>query len=655
MPVPSQVFRCERCASEVVFDPELFPSLCGFCGAKGLTHLTQPAPEPPPQFYVPFTLDGETARRRFLDWLGSGLWYPREVVRQVQDGEFVGLYVPTYQFTCHVRTEVEEPRTEGSSSQGSRGEKTPGAHPSFLSEEGTRSGYYNERISSSRGLAQEDVQQLLPYNYRLMRPFADDAMREVKRERVGFDEDHCWEVALKNIRRAERLAFRGSGGERARLTVDCLERKSHLILIPVWMLGYGYQGRYFRALMNGQTGKVSEIRQLVPSKVTLVAASVGVTLLCGMVFLLSADSGEPGGDLPRATTPDANPLPVHLRVRPNMTFAGYRQLDLSPGNVTEQLVKRSFAAGDTDISESLQQARDMAEKGNRAQAEDLLRRLSQEASQDPGRKSDAARLRLELAAILLGGDKLEQAVEEAGAVLQASPKNARAFQVLGEAQLRLGRFAEAAAAFRGAYDEEASNAFLVLTAGHLFRLLLQDVEKARQCYRDFLKEPEAAPGAKFVGLLLAELEGKTDPYLADVVTLRSGEELRGEVLSRDQGLLRLRVRSGSWSKEVEHPLAEVAREEKGEGEFKLEMDRVLRLHDEAFVKGKGLVPTADYLALARACLAHEADSVRANASFFAELALLADPKDKEATALLENQGYMLVHNRLLRRRGPDAR
>lgn len=652
-----KTFRCARCSVELVFDPDLQPAGCDFCGNKSLALLEAPPAEPAPQFVIPFTIDAEGARRRFLDWIGSGLWYPREILRQFHEAEFVGVYLPTYQFTCRVRTEVDTQAEEGPSTPGTHGDTGPAARPAWLSQEGSHAGYYNERISASRGLTRDEVQRLLPYNYRSMRPFVGDTIAGMKRERAGHDEEHCWEVALKNIGQMEKAAMRAAGGGRKKLTLDCLEKKTYLILVPVWVLGYTWQGRYYRALMNGQSGRVCEIRQLAPLKVGVCVACGAASLLSGLVLLLSTDGEESAGAAarPAARAAHESAVPVWLRLHPNMTFAGYRGAEVAAGDATERIVKQSWAGSRNDLSETLQQARDIARAGNVVQAEELLLRVVQGLEAEPARRPDAARLRVELGQILLHAGQAGRAAQEAETVLKDAPKDAHALALLGCARAHEGRFADAAAAWRSAYDEDSSDLFFLLAAGHLHRLMLKDPEAAKKCYRDFLEEPDGAPAAKLIGLVLKEMEGKTDDLAADVVTLKNGGVVKGEIVSKAGGVVRVRLRDQGGAREGVYPLAEVASIGRGPSDVKVDLDGVLAAYDEVFVKGQGDPAAAEYVGLARQAAGHAADYVQALAPFFALLALLADPQNADARALLTSQGYSVSHTRLVKRPTGEAK
>ncbi|MBI5368035.1 MAG: hypothetical protein HZA54_13425 [Planctomycetes bacterium] len=713
MPAGPKVFRCARCEAETVFDPEQQRLACDFCGHKPLTLLGERggggdgggggggsgagvagaaagevaaggrAAEVIPEFAIPFAVDAEGARRRFLEWLGTSLWYPRSIVRQFHEGEFVAIWVPTYQFTCNVRTEwAPEPKgADGPSTPGSRGAGSPGsdsnvgARPSFLSQEGSHAGYYNERISASRGLKREEVQQLLPYNYREMRPFAGDALSDVKRECATYSEGHCWEVALKNILRSEKSALKTvSGGALSKhLRLETMDRKTFLILVPVWVLGYTYEGRYYRALVNGQSGKVCEVRQLAPGKVGLVVSCVAASLVSGLLLLLSLDTsalegggggagGSSGGGRGAGATVGGGAgggasadsgVPVYLRLQPNMTFAGFRGSEGEAGNLTEQIVKQAWQGSRSDLSDTLQQAREIAQAGNPGQAEELLRRVLKQVEERPAHEADAARLRLELGAVLLRAGAAEKAAAEADAILREMPEEPRALALRGAALLRRGDFVGAATAWRGAYEVDSSNAFLLLAAGHLWRLWVGDLKQAQECYRDFLEEPEAAPASRLVGFLLRSLEGKAGTeYTADVVRLVGGGVARGELVGNDAAGVRLRVSaegSAGGVREVHYPAAEVVGVEKGESELKLEFDKLLKLWDEALRRAAGELGAADLMGLARYCEGRPAAAVQEAAVLFALLAVLADPACAEGRTLIGAKGYVLSNTRLVKK------
>ena len=61
------------------------------------------------------------------------------------------------------------------------------------------------------------------------------------------------------------------------------------ILLPVWLAAYKYNGKSYRFVVNGQSGRVQGDR---PWSVWKIAAAVILALIAAAVLLLATDSGN---------------------------------------------------------------------------------------------------------------------------------------------------------------------------------------------------------------------------------------------------------------------------------------------------------------------------------------------------------------------------
>ena len=91
-------------------------------------------------------------------------------------------------------------------------------------------------------------------------------------------------------REIRALVHRDIGGDEQRInalntTLSALTFKH--VLLPVWLAAYKYQGKTYRFVVNGQTGKVKGERPWSKAKIAL-AVLAGVVIIVGGVLIAQA-------------------------------------------------------------------------------------------------------------------------------------------------------------------------------------------------------------------------------------------------------------------------------------------------------------------------------------------------------------------------------
>ena len=92
------------------------------------------------------------------------------------------------------------------------------------------------------------------------------------------------------FRRREQAAIAAflPGDTHSRLQVDTHFSKvnSDLILVPIYLRSYRYKGKLYRALINGQTGKIAGQKPLSPTRIA--GAIVILILLLFLIYLIGS-------------------------------------------------------------------------------------------------------------------------------------------------------------------------------------------------------------------------------------------------------------------------------------------------------------------------------------------------------------------------------
>lgn len=292
-------FRCETCGAEVTLDPQHRSYVCAFCESTYVVEL--PAGDTgrqPPEFVIGFAISPEQVRQRFQAWLASGWFHPGDLKRAQITDKLTGVYLPFWSFSMLAQskwrakigeywyrtetyTTIENGKTVTKTRRVQETEWWPlqGRHHQYYS------GYL---VSGSRGLKQEDAERIKPFFLPALKRYQPFYLAGWMCEEYSVDRATALKICQQEFLRAEQqniAAFMpGDTHRELQVKTDFSHVNSDLILLPVYLLRYQHQGKSYRFLVNGQTGKVSGQKPYSKTKIGGVVG--GGLLFLGLVLLL---------------------------------------------------------------------------------------------------------------------------------------------------------------------------------------------------------------------------------------------------------------------------------------------------------------------------------------------------------------------------------
>ncbi|HXE73269.1 MAG TPA: zinc ribbon domain-containing protein [Candidatus Nitrosotenuis sp.] len=312
----TRTFQCGQCGASTTLPQGQTSGKCAFCGSNV---VAERAPNPDlitPESLIPFKIPKEEAVKRFRQWL-SGLWFrPNNLKHMAQVADIQGVYTPFWTFDARASTrwsaesgyhyyETEEyTDTDGTRRtrqvQKTRWEPSSGFH---------QAAYDDILICASRGLSEGLVRQLEPYDTRGgLVAYQPAYLAGWQAEEYALGPREAWQKGQEEFERLEYQACSAQvpGDTHRNLNISMrLEGVTWKhCLLPLWIAAYRYQGKPYRFMVNGQTGKVSGEAPLSWWKVLgcalllaallllLVALGGGLALLTGGGTSLVP--GEPG-------------------------------------------------------------------------------------------------------------------------------------------------------------------------------------------------------------------------------------------------------------------------------------------------------------------------------------------------------------------------
>lgn len=310
-----RTLSCPNCGAKIEQDSTRHASTCPFCATPvvtdtGATRLIKP------QAVLPFVLTEAQARAALEDWL-RGLWFaPNGLVQYARRGRRMqGVYSPFWTFDAdtHTRyhgqrgdyyydtiyvTQVVDGRPRQVAQQVRRTRWTPRSGQvarAFDDVLVLASASLPRRFTDA--LAPWELSHLTPYDPRYLSGFSAEGYTVPLAEGHQIARQEMAAVIAVDIRR-------DIGGDEQRIasaeTRHEAETFKH-VLLPIWLAAYKYNGRSYRFVVNGQSGRVQGDR---PWSVWKIALAVLAALLAGAMLMLLS---EGGGSFDLGAAPAAAP------------------------------------------------------------------------------------------------------------------------------------------------------------------------------------------------------------------------------------------------------------------------------------------------------------------------------------------------------------
>ncbi len=295
-PRQANFFRCQQCGSEVSVDPDQRSYLCPFCDSSYVVEFS-PATSgrQAPEFVIGFGVSVEDAQARFREWLASSGWFrPGDLRQAAVIDRLRGVYLPFWTFSMRAESDWSARigeywyRTETYTELDTKGQLVTRTRQVRETEWWDLAGrhhrfYSGYLVSGSRGLSQDEAQQIGPFNLPALRRYAphylagwaceeysvglDEALQRCQQEFVGWEQSH-----VANF-------LPGDTYTNLRVSTDFHQITSDLCLLPVHIVTYRYRDQLYRFLVNGQTGRVCGERPVSWRRILLAVAAGAIAVL----------------------------------------------------------------------------------------------------------------------------------------------------------------------------------------------------------------------------------------------------------------------------------------------------------------------------------------------------------------------------------------
>lgn len=294
-----QISKCPGCGADLELEGLVSATTCPFCATP-----VMPGGPPQrlirPQAVIPFRIPEREARERMAKWLGS-LWFaPNGLTQFARKGRLLtGIYVPFWTFDSDTRSSYSgmrgdayyvtetvtvmvdgKPQRQQRQVRKIRWSRASGRVARFFDD---------VLVIGSQSLPREHTEALAPWDLGGLEPFRKDYLSGFQAEAYGvaLEQGHgrAREIMSGQIAMDVRRDIGGDEQRIERIDTDWSEETFKHILLPVWTAAYKYNGKSYRYVVNGQTGKVKGERPYSVWKILF--AVLFALILFGLIAVVS--------------------------------------------------------------------------------------------------------------------------------------------------------------------------------------------------------------------------------------------------------------------------------------------------------------------------------------------------------------------------------
>jgi len=288
--------QCETCGAISEHDPKIAASDCAFCGSDQLHLYNATEDLIRPESVLPFMVNKDKAAGDFKGWV-SGLWFrPNALKKMSRLAKVDGVYVPAWTFDAETRSSWRaeaghyyyETETYTEMVDGKPQRKTRQVRKTrWVPANGSRRDSFDDvMVSASKGLEQSLFNGLLPFNLGELRGYSTQFLAGFTAERYQVNLESGFQIAKSQMDATiqSNCASDVPGDTHRNLRVSSRysdETFKH-VLLPIWIAAYDYQGKVYRYLVNGQSGK---LHGTAPYSVVKIAAAVIFAILVIVIIV----------------------------------------------------------------------------------------------------------------------------------------------------------------------------------------------------------------------------------------------------------------------------------------------------------------------------------------------------------------------------------
>lgn len=296
----TKTMECNGCGAHIEIDQATTALTCPYCGSNIILAAKQLAAIIPDGIR-PFQIDKKQVGVIFRKWI-SGRWLaPNELKNLYQQDKVMGIYLPYWTFDAKMESSYtamggRDRRVAYTDSEGKTKYRT---ETDWYHTSGFVSGFFDDVLIRAsitlqgdlmRNIGDFDTKRLVSYSPAYVSGYASEVYTVTFTEARSYAKD---EMNYRTQRMIEQDVLRKYDRVR-NINMNPLysdETYKH-VLLPVYSTAFGYKGKSYNVLINGETGSISGDYPKSIIKITLLILLAIVILAVVYYFSQRAESGS---------------------------------------------------------------------------------------------------------------------------------------------------------------------------------------------------------------------------------------------------------------------------------------------------------------------------------------------------------------------------
>jgi hypothetical protein len=288
--------RCQSCQAISVFHAERVGQRCDFCGSAALVPYEEIKEAFRPESLLPMRISESQVRESIRRWYGNRWFAPTKLKRAAFTDTVKGLYIPYWTFDAQVHAdwtaqsgyyyyETQTYRDANGKTQTRQVRKTR-----WVPSSGSLNHFFDdELVAASRGVHQQLLRKIEPFPTKELSPYNAGYLSGWVVERYQIDLLTAAKAAHETMdaRIVRMCAAKVPGDTHRFLNVNSTYTRQTFkhVLVPLWLLSYGYHAKRFQVLVNGYTGAIAGEYPKSWIKITgVVLGIIAMVLILALIF-----------------------------------------------------------------------------------------------------------------------------------------------------------------------------------------------------------------------------------------------------------------------------------------------------------------------------------------------------------------------------------
>ncbi|MDE5978001.1 MAG: hypothetical protein K2G70_06010 [Turicibacter sp.] len=280
-----EIMSCKNCGAEIVIDSHTTALHCSYCGSSNILKTKQSAGIKP-EAILPFKIEKQQAMEELSKWMKYRWLAPNNLKNLYQSDKLQGIYIPywTYDAMTSSRYRAYGGRYHYEMREiNGKKERIQKVHWHPVS--GHLHHFFDDvLINASHHYTDTLMNKVEPFNTDRLIPYRSEYLSGYMAEHysLGVQEGfsmakHKMEHTLEETARFEILQHYDTVRDiRLQTCYDQMTFKH--VLLPIWTANYQYNGKDYRYIINGETGRIHGTYPYSWVKITLLT-------LLGMILI----------------------------------------------------------------------------------------------------------------------------------------------------------------------------------------------------------------------------------------------------------------------------------------------------------------------------------------------------------------------------------